>query len=148
MFGLIAAFTMPQFASGGVPELTSKVLAGGGGTSVSADQRFHLRGTLGQTDGTGIMRSPDDRFTVQPGFWHGILIVPTPGAPQLSIRAGVPGTIVIAWPKETTGFVLEETSNLMTRDWKAMLVRIVDTDMEHTVTVSAGGTRCFRLRKP
>jgi len=128
-------------------EISAAVFASGGQISTSSDQRFQLTGTVGQGQAGPVSVSADQRFSLESGFWSGITVIQTPEAPHLSIRGGRPGTVVISWPIETTGYVLEETENLTRPNWKTMLLRIVDTETEHTVTVPIGGMRCFRLRK-
>lgn len=103
--------------------------------------------TLGQPEAAPVLKSDNSRFAVEPGFWRGITVVQTQGAPLLKIRAGVGGTVVLSWPLASTGFVLEETVALGAMKWVSTSSAIIDTAKEHTVTVPAAGlVKCYRLR--
>src|SRR6266516_5961730 len=81
---------------------------GGGGTSTGGV--FTVTGTIGQAD-AGHMSGGN--YTLDGGFWAIISAVQTPGAPLLTITLNSQlSTINISWPSPSTGFVLEQNSNL------------------------------------
>jgi hypothetical protein len=115
---------------------------GGGGTSAGGP--FSVSGTIGQPDAGGLAGGP---FKVEGGFWGGITVLQTPGAPALKIKLIAGGLAVLSWAVDVTGFALEETTAIaQPNSWSATPQPIVDTATEHTVTVSASGNKCFRLR--
>jgi hypothetical protein len=116
---------------------------GGGGASTGGV--YSVSGTIGQAD-AGTMAGAN--FRLDGGFWGGIRLLQTPGAPWLSIKYG--GTnAVISWPRSVEGFQLEETTALTSGTWSATSQSVVDTSAEHTVIVPAvGNIKCYRLRKP
>jgi hypothetical protein len=127
-------------------------VAGGGGSSVGngARERFEVSGTIGQPDAAPTLHSANRRYAVEPGFWHGITVQQSPGAPELKIRAAPGGQVVLSWPLNVAGFVLEETTSVaIPGSWSQVLQPApVDTANEHTVTVPTSGViKCYRLRK-
>ncbi len=130
--------------------IESFVIAGGGGRSNPASgSRFAVTGTIGQTITAPVLQSPRGRYQVEPGFWQGIVIVQTPDAPELKIRPGTLGHVVLSWPVQIAGFVLEETSNVsVPGGWVPASGVVLDTATEHTVTIPASNTmKFYRLRR-
>src|SRR6266481_1538282 len=73
-------------------------------------------------------------------------VVQTPGAPLLLIKL-VGANAVLSWPLNTSGFFLQEPPSLSTPVWTSTPLQVVDTAIEHTVTVPGGGLmKCFRLK--
>jgi len=133
----------PRFA------ITSTTIDGGGDrTAEPADPkdetpRFILTGTIGQPDAAAPAFSEKPRFSLQSGFWNDYHAVQTPGAPQLTIRKGAPGFVVLAWPVSVEGFGLQQSPDLTPESWSAVLIPVVDTATEHTVTVPINAPRMF-----
>ena len=145
---LSAALAQPRFA------VTESTLDGGGNyaedTSGKGESppRFALTGTIGQPDAAPQLSGPS-RFAVQPGFWNNYTVIQTPGAPQLTIRKGASGFVILAWPVSVDGFLLEQSPDLTQESWTDVLIPVVDTATEHTVTVPTTEPRMFfRLKKP
>jgi hypothetical protein len=136
--------------SGGAFEMKSLVVASGGTVASSSDQRFILNGTTGQLNAAPSLQSADQRFAMEPGFWHGIQVVQTVGAPTLKVRLGPRDTLILSWPVTASGFELEETDSLGGRlEWSLTSKDVVDTATEHTVAVPrTGPMKLYRLRKP
>ena len=119
-------------------------LDGGGGTSAGGP--FVLSGTLGQPEAAPILAG--GAFKLEPGFWNGVSVQQTPGAPTLKIQLVANGLAVLSWPASVTGFVLEETTSAgMPDSWTNTLQPMADTATEHTVTVPTSGNKCFRLKR-
>ena len=142
-------FAEPRFA------ITKSTMDAGGNRSADTGTiqqplpRFTLAGTIGQPDAAPTLTSASSRFAIQPGFWNGYNVVQIPGAPQLSIREGASGFVVLAWPVSVEGFMLEQSPDLSPQSWTDVLTPVVDTATEHTVTVPITGPRMFfRLKKP
>ena len=115
---------------------------GGGGTSRGG--QFTLAGTIGQPDAGRLSGGP---FVVQGGFWSGVRVLQTTGAPLLKIKL-VGANAILSWPIAASGFNLEETTALNVAAWNPTPQPIVDTVTEHTVTVPAVGViKLFRLKK-
>jgi len=85
-------------------------LDGGGG--VSSGGNFSLTGTIGQPD-VGALSG--GTYTLQGGFWPGIVVPATGEAPTLLIRVSG-ASVVILW-SSTSGFSLEQSSTLLPGSW-------------------------------
>jgi hypothetical protein len=134
--------TTSHAQSGGQFELTSSTIAGGGGASGGG--QFQLHGTIGQADAGALAGG---NFKLEGGFWSGVTLLQTPGAPVLKIKLVSGGMAVISWPKNVTGFTLEECAHL--GKWGATAESVVDTATEHAVMVPAAGLiKCYRLKHP
>ncbi len=147
VFSLLAALLLPGSAhadgpSGGTFAIVSSTIDGGGGTSSGG--RFAVSGTIGQPD-AGVMTT--GRFQIEGGFWPGGII---PNAEVvLAMRPGAPGTVVLYWPVEVSGYTLEWQTGLDEADWTAVPRPVVDNATEHTVTVPDTEHRLFfRLHRP
>lgn len=130
--------------SGGSFSLSWSTIDGGGGTSSAG--KYQVMGTTGQPD-AGVLSGGN--FKLQGGFWSGITLEQTSGAPLLKIKLIGGGLAVLSWPVSVTGFTLEETPTVAKlNNWSATPQSVVDTATEHTVTVPAVGViKCYRLRK-
>ena len=53
------------------------------------------------------------------GFWGILAVVQTTNAPLLSIALTATNTIVVWWPSPSTGWSLQQISNLETTNWAA-----------------------------
>ncbi len=108
-----------------------------------------------QSAGGGWLGQPDagtlagGSFKLEGGFWSGLTVAQTPGAPLLKINLIAGGFAVLSWPVSVTGFMLEETSTAaQPNSWNATAQPVVDDSTEHTVKVpSAGLIKCYRLRR-
>ena len=109
---------------------------GGGGTSTGGV--YMVSGTIGQPD-AGVMSGGN--FTVQGGFWPGIIVPSTGETPTLFIqRSG--DSVTISWSPAPAGFELEATTDLVGAVWTA-------APAGNPVTIpSTGPARYYRLRKP
>jgi hypothetical protein len=116
-------------------------IAGGGGTSTSGV--FSVSGTIGQPD-AGVAMSGGN-FSVSGGFWSLIAVVQTAGAPLLTITHSG-NSVIISWPSPSTGFVLQQNSNLATTNWTTSGV-ISDDGTNKSITItSPTGNLFFRLQ--
>jgi hypothetical protein len=109
---------------------------GGGGTSRGGV--YSLTGTIGQPDASTLSGG---QFTLQGGFWPGI-VVPSQGqTPTLFIQLSG-GNVSISWSPPVAGFVLEQTDGLEEQSWLA-------APSGNPVSIpAAGSARFYRLRKP
>src|SRR6185295_3925531 len=86
---------------------------GGGGTSSGGS--YTLSGTIGQPD-AGTLSGGN--YTLEGGFWPGLVVPSTGGAPTLFIQhSGV--NVIISWSPGTPGFSLEQSSTLLPLSWGA-----------------------------
>jgi hypothetical protein len=116
---------------------------GGGGTSSGGP--YSVTGTIGQPD-AGIMSGGS--YTLVGGFWGIISALPTPGAPRLTISLTPTNAVVISWPSPSTGFVLQQNSNLGTANWSATLQTPTDDGTTKSIVVKPPlGNLFFRLIK-
>ena len=148
MFHAMAALVLlPAVApaqSGGPFSLSWSTIDGGGGASSGG--KFQVHGTVGQPD-AGVLTGGN--FKLEGGFWSGIALQQTTGAPILKIKLIGGGLAVLSWPVNVAGFTLEETPTVtQPNSWSPTPQSVVDTATEHTVTVPAAGViKCYRLRK-
>ena len=137
--------TTSHAQSGGQFNVSWSTIDGGGGSSSGG--QFQLSGTIGQADAGALTGGS---FKLEGGFWSGITLLQTSGAPILKIRLIGGGMAVISWPVSVQGFVLEETAAAaQPNGWSPAPQAVADTATEHTVTVPAAGViKCYRLKKP
>src|SRR5262249_42198202 len=115
------------------------------GASTCANGQYALSGTIGQPD-AGVLSHGS--YTLSGGFWT-FEAVPTPGAPQLSIVRTGTNTVVVSWTSPSTGFHLEQTSDLATASWVAPLDPVLDNGIERFIIVNRPtGNRFYRLKSP
>ncbi len=109
---------------------------GGGGASTGGV--YALSGTIGQPD-AGTLSGGS--YTLEGGFWPGIVVPSTTGAPTLSIQHSG-ASVVVSWSPATPGFALEETLSLSTPLWSP-------SPAGNPVSIPvAGAAKFYRLRKP
>ena len=114
---------------------------GGGGTSKGAV--YSVSGTIGQPD-AGHMTGGN--FTLDGGFWGIIGALQTPGAPLLSVFLTTTNTVLVAWPSASTGFSLQQNTNLLTTNWSNVTnaVDVVGTNNQVKIAPPIGN-RYYRL---
>lgn len=78
----VSAFLLAPVTNAQQFSVTGHVVAGGGRTSQGSG--FTITGTVGQPESA--QRSRNNCWAIDPGFWGFYAIIPTPGAPQLSVR--------------------------------------------------------------
>lgn len=79
---------------------------GGGGTSTGGV--YSVSGTIGQPDASSTPMT-NGQYAVTGGFWALPQVVPTEGAPTLTIVAASPGFASVSWtPATGTNWVLQE----------------------------------------
>ncbi len=119
-------------------------IAGGGGTSTNG--QYSLSGTIGQHDAGGPMTGGD--FSLTGGFWA-LFAVQTPGAPVLTIMLTSTNTAMVYWPSPSTGFNLQQNTNLATTNWVAVTNTVTDNGTIRFIIVNPPtGNRFYRLFKP
>jgi hypothetical protein len=119
-------------------------VASGGGTSTGGV--YSLSGTIGQHDAGGPMTGGS--YSLTGGFWA-LYAVQTPGAPVLHIFLTGTNTAVVAWPAPSTGYVLQQNTNLVSTAWLGVTNSVNAVGSENQVIISPpAGNRYFRLFKP
>src|SRR5439155_24902248 len=88
-------------------------VAGGGGTSTGSV--YSVSGTIGQPDAGPTMSGGN--YGLDGGFWGLISAVQTPGSPLLTIARTATNTVAVSWPSPSTGFSLQQNTNLSTASW-------------------------------
>jgi hypothetical protein len=82
-------------------------ISGGGGASTGGV--YTVGGTVGQADAGPSMSGGN--YSLTGGFWSLVGAVQTTGAPTLTIaRSG--NTVTVSWPLNSSGFTLQQNSNL------------------------------------
>jgi hypothetical protein len=119
-------------------------ISGGAGTSTGGV--YSVSGTIGQPDASGALTGGS--FSVMGGFWSLIAVVQTPGAPLLTItRSGA--NVIVSWPSPSTGFLLQQNTNLATTNWTSFPGPVGDDGTTKRATNSpATGNKFFRLISP
>jgi len=105
-------------------------------------------GTLGRsyTENAGVSWAPTDGTS----NWR-MLIRGTPSAPppQLTISFTGPSTAVISWPFPSTGFALQQSTDLNPAGWTTPIESVSHDGTNHFIRVSPlTGPRFFRLYRP
>ena len=140
---LLAALRFSARLAFGQFALDWSTMDGGGGSSTGGV--YSVSGTIGQPD-TGTMIGGN--FTLQGGFWAGVAVVQTPGAPTLTIQA-TNQTLVLIWLASATGFSLQESQVLGTTNWSNVTNVPVVVGGKSCVSLSPpAGNRFYRLHKP
>jgi hypothetical protein len=119
----------------------SKV-AGGGGTSTGGT--YQVNGTISQHDAGTLMIGGN--YSLTGGFWGLIAAVQTPGAPLLSI-IHYGNNVIVSWPSPSTGFALQQNSNLTnTAGWATFGGTVNENGTIKSTTISQPtGNLFFRL---
>ena len=144
-----AAFTLAfGLIAGDAPAQTYSIdwfkIAGGGGTSTGGV--YSVSGTIGQHDAGGPMTGGN--YSLTGGFWA-LFAVQTPGAPVLNITLTGTNTVMVYWPSPSTGFNLQQNTNLATTNWLAATNTITDNGTIKFIIVNPPtGNRFYRLSKP
>ena len=117
-------------------------IAGGGGTSTNGI--YSLSGTIGQHDAGQPMSGGN--YSLTAGFWALTLIVPSPGAPTLTIKRLNQTTVQVLWPYPSTGWSLQQTSDLAKANWSASSGIANDATNNFITLTSPTGNLFFRLK--
>jgi hypothetical protein len=117
---------------------------GGGGTSTGGV--YSVSGTIGQPDAGQPMTGGN--FTLTGGFWS-LLALNTPGAPLLKISYTSTNTAVVSWPSPSSGYSLQQNTNLTTATWSLSAEPVNDNGTDKFIIVNPPtGNRFYRLIKP
>jgi len=142
-FGWSCLLSLAAFNACAQYAINWHTMDGGGGTSTGGT--YSVSGTIGQPDASAA--GTNGQYSVTGGFWSGVSVLQTVGAPWLSIELLSSGQVILSWPASVSGFTLEEAMSV-SGAWTNTPQTIVDTDSEHTVTVPAtSSAKIFRLRK-
>src|ERR1035437_4841760 len=119
-------------------------ISGGGGTSTGGT--YQVSGTIGQYDADGPMASGN--YSLTGGFWA-LYAVQTPGAPLLTIFRTATNTAAVSWPSPSTGWNLQQNTNLGTTNWVTPLETVNDDGTNRFIIVNPPtGNRFYRLMHP
>ncbi len=125
-------------------------IAGGGATTPSTGGVYAVSGTLGQPDASGALTN--GAYVVSGGFWPGVHLLQTPGAPPLAAEPLGGGNVRVYWPRPATGFVLDQTTALGATPpatvWSQVPFPYATNATHISITVPAAGDKFYRLRKP
>ena len=140
----ILAVAAAGVASAQSYDLSWFTLDGGGGTSTGSV--YSVSGTIGQPDAGGPMTNGP--YSLTGGFWA-LYAVQTPGGPLLTITLTSPNTAMVWWPSPSTGFTLQQNTNLNTTNWVTPLETVNNDGTNKFITVNPPtGRRFYRLLKP
>jgi hypothetical protein len=143
-FVLLVSVLLPAISSAQPFGVDWFKLAGGGGTSTGGV--YSVTGTIGQPDSSQ-QSMTGGHYSLVGGFWS-LIAVQTPGAPLLTImRSGA--KVVVSWPSPSTGFALQQNTNLATTNWTSFVGPVSDDGTTKSVTNSPPtGNKYFRLFGP
>jgi len=118
----------------------------GGGTSTGGV--YAVSGTIGQPEATTTTLTGGP-YSLAGGFWS-IIAIPTPGAPLLSITLNSQlSTIIVSWPSPSTGWYLQQNTDLNTANWVTPPENVADNGTQKFIIVNPSlGNRFYRLHKP
>jgi len=115
---------------------------GGGGTSTNG--QYSLTATIGQPD---VGHLSGGNFSVDGGFWGIVAAVQAPGAPLLRVFSTTTNTIVVAWPAPSTGFLLQQSSDLTPNGWASAPAAGVVGNENQVIVATPTGHHFYRLKK-
>ncbi len=123
-------------------------VAGGGGISIGTNGQQLVNGTAGQHDAGSLTGG---RYGMVGGYWGIIAAVPTPEAPNaplLTITQTGPNSVTVSWPSPSTGFNLQQNSDLSTTNWITPPEGVTDNGSIKFITVNPpSGNLYFRLKQ-
>ncbi len=141
---LVALLLLAASAQAQPFAMPSSVIAAGGGSSAGGN--FALVATIGQAVPG---RQTGGNFTLEAGFLPTIVVVQTPGAPNLQFtRAGT--NVVFFWDASVSGFSLEDTAAVLpSASWQNVAITpVLSNGVNYVTHPILPGARYFRLRKP
>ena len=116
---------------------------GGGGTSTGGV--YSVSGTIAQPDAG---RMSGGNYMVEGGFWGIIAAVQVTGSPPLTITLSN-GNVIVSWPPPSTGFILQENTDLNTAIWTTVATPPSDNGSTVSVILSpSAGNHYYRLIQP
>lgn len=116
---------------------------GGGGASTGGV--FSVMGTVGQPDAGE--RHAGGSFWVRGGFWS--LSDEGDIEPALAIVLTAANAVKVLWPSPSTGYVLQQITNLVLAAWSTPSESTVDDGTSKYIIVNpAANRRIYRLQKP
>jgi hypothetical protein len=119
-------------------------ISGGGGTS--SNGQYSVSGTIGQHDAGGPMVGGN--YSLTGGFWSMLAAVQSVGSPTMRIFLTSSNTAVVAWPASSTGFNLQQNTDLKTAGWVSSGSPIVVGSENQVVITPPAGREFFRLVHP
>lgn len=137
---VIISLALPLRADFSIPWFT---IGGGGGTSSGGG--FSISGVAGQDDAGEMVGDP---FSLASGFWSRLTIQSIAAALQLTITLSSNGSVIIEWPATSTGYVLQQNSNLGTDDWEPVpQTPAADGTTARVIVDASASARFYRLKK-
>ena len=117
-------------------------VSGGGGSSTGGT--YQVSGSIGRHDAGGPMTGGN--FSLTGGFWA-LYAVQPPGAPLLRIFLTPTNTAVVAWPYPSTGWNLQQNTNLATTNWVTPAQTVNNNGTINYIIVNPPtGNRFYRLK--
>ncbi len=149
----------PTACSAGVPSPYGGTSLGLAGTVAAANTLRCVAGGLEIELGGYIWSQPScaELDTVSPFVWSpdgandfsGVYLLVVSVVPKLSISLTATNTAVVSWPSPSTGWSLQQNSDLNTTSWSAPSETINDNGTEKFIIVNPPtGNRFYRLVKP
>ncbi|HZF00402.1 MAG TPA: hypothetical protein VE344_00750 [Methylomirabilota bacterium] len=118
-------------------------ISGGGGASTNG--QYSVAGTIGQPDAGAAMSGGN--FSVTGGFWSLISVIQTAGSPTLTVTHSG-NSVKVSWPSASTGFVLQQNSDLSAASWTTSGYSISDDGTNKSITITSPTENLFfRLKQ-
>jgi hypothetical protein len=127
------------------PYVIDRYTIDGGGGAITGGV-FRLTATIGQHDAGPTMTNGG--FALTGGFWAGMSVLQTPGAPLLSIFRTATNTVVVSWTSPSTNFSLKVNTNLTTTNWTATEEPTDNGTNKFIIVNPPLGGRFYRLSQP
>jgi hypothetical protein len=128
-------------------DLSWHKIAGGGGNSSGGG--YTVSGTIGQHDASGTLSGGS--YQLVGGFWSLISVVSAVNSPLLSIKHTGSSQVIVSWPAPSTGFVLQQSTNLTrTNNWVTSGYSVTTAGGTNYITIAPppGEALYFRLVNP
>ena len=120
------------------------VIAGGGGNATGGV--YSVNSTIGEHVAGGALTGSG--FSLSSGFWA-LYSVATPGTPTLTIFLSDTNTVVVAWPASSTGWTLQQNTNLLSGTWLSLSNTVNAVSGQNQIILAPPiGNRFYRLQNP
>jgi hypothetical protein len=141
--------TGPEAGSAYVFNLDGTLLATLNHPAPASGDLFGFRVAAFGSEGVIIGAPFDDPGATNAGSVY-LFRIPAPAvAPLLTIRRTITNTVVVSWPSTSTGFVLQQNSNLSTTNWTTSPGSVTDNGTTKSISLTPEpGHRFLRLFQP
>jgi hypothetical protein len=113
--------------------------------AASQGGNFRLSGVMAQPDAGAMVGG---NFALKSGFLSVVTVLQTPGAPTLTVTRRAPNAIEIGWAFSSTGFALEQSTDLRAGTWQPVTEPVLGDGTRRFIAITPReGQLFYRLVK-